>query len=253
MSRQLQNVPHRARSTRRLQLPLVALAALLALCAPELRAQVSADDAIKKILTTIDEELTEIDKLLLETSKRDAVGNSERSEQLQQAIKETQSSQERVVRGIDRLIEELEKQGGGGGGGGQGEPQEGQQQNGDDPLEDQQPGQRQDGEGPPQPQSAPKPQPGGQQGEQKQQGDGQPKNGQKDPQTGQQMSGSAPPEGGTERVLRERDRAQWGDLPDYDIHVHERGGLPKVPEKYRRLLEEYQRRGQKTGTSKRRR
>ena len=49
------------------------------------------------------------------------------------------------------------------------------------------------------------------------------------------------PEDGTEHVDRNATDVRWGSLPPYLQFVYSRGGVPDVPEKYRRLLEAYQR------------
>ena len=207
-------------------------------------AQVSPDQAVKKILETIDEELAEIDRMLLETSKRNSTGDSGGTDKLKRLMKDTRGSQERVVRGIDQLIEELEKMQNqqGGGGGGQGQQQQGQpQQRSEDPLQDQEQSTRQDSATPESTRNLkPDQKPPQQQGEQ-----GQP-SAQENPQQGQNVESAKRPEDGAERVIREADRGKWGELQKYEFQNHLRGGLPEVPEKYRKFLEEYHRKNQRT-------
>ncbi len=201
-----------------------------------LPAQIGPQDNIKKILETIDEELQEIDRLLMQSRNRQSGSSS--ADQMRKLIKETQGSQKRVVRGIDQLIEELnnmsQQQSQSGGQGEKKDRQQGQQ----DPLQDQEQSQRQrtqTGE-----QKAPEPQ-----GQKPQDGQ-QPKDGQKNPKDAKNRTdGEQVPEG-EERVVRPEDRARWGNLPTYDLTRHLRGGFPSVPEKYRRLLDAYHKGNQKT-------
>ena len=242
----------------------LAFVAALACSSLSLCAQISPEDAVRQILESIDDELSEIEKQLLETSKRNSVGKDGSTEQVQKLLEETQGSQGRVVRGIDQLIDELQKmqQQQQGGGGGQSQQQD--QQRSQDPLEDQERTQRQEiqqdaGQRQDQPQQ------GQQQGQQQQQQQGQQQSQQ--PQDGSQANDNKedrPPQGGNtksgsqaqegeERSVRESDRARWGQLQKYDIHTHQKGSLPEVPEKYRRLLEEFQRNGQRSGSNRRQR
>lgn len=213
----------------------------LALAAPvtSANAQVSPDEAIKKILRTIDEELEEIDRLLLQ-SRKEPGGDARSAADIEKLMKETQGSQKRVVRGIDQLIEELQKMQSSGSGSGSGNPQ-GQPQRSDDPLENQDQSTRQENET--REQQAPKP------GQQQQGKQDQAKNDQRDPKNGKNTKQGQRAEDEEERVIRDADRAKWGNLPQYKLPKHLRGGLPEVPEKYRRFLEAYQRTNQRSNNS----
>lgn len=228
-------------------------------CATTSRAQVGPEEAVKKILDTINQELEEIDKMLLESSKRDAVGDAAAPERIKRLIEETKGSQDRVVRGIDDLIKQLEQMSQQNSSGG-GQSQDQQQQRSDEPVDDQQRSTRQDGEGPPRQQNSERPgaQQGQQQGQQQDQKPGQgdpqgqgqdPTGNQPDPKTGQNADGSARPDGATERVERAGGDARWGELPDYQLPVHLRGGHPSVPEKYRGFIEEYHKQNQRVRTN----
>ena len=209
-----------------------------------LSAQVSPEDSIRKILKTIDEELKDIDRLLLQSREKSASSGSDSKKAVQALIKETQGSQARVVRGIDQLIEELQKMSSSSSSGEGESGDQTSQERSSDPLKNQEDSQRQETENQEQ---------RSQQG--KKPGEKPGKSGDKpEPKTqpdGGNTKVGAQPAGAEERVIRERDRASWGQLPQYDFHQHIRGGLPKVPEKYRRLLEAYQKASNKTVRQKR--
>ncbi|MCA8943384.1 MAG: hypothetical protein KDB80_12545 [Planctomycetes bacterium] len=208
--------------------PLLCTIVLGLICASPALTQIDPKDNIKKILETIDEELKEIDRLLLRPNAPDASSRS--TEQMRKRVQESHGSQERVVRGIDELIQQLQQMQSGQGGSSQEDEQQRQQQG---QPEDQEQTQRQENQTQAPPSDAPQP---GQQGQENPQDRPTPT---QNSQTGQL------PESGEERHVREADRARWGNLPLYDLGRHSRGGLPEVPEKYRRLLEAYQKANQK--------
>ena len=59
-------------------------------------------------------------------------------------------------------------------------------------------------------------------------------------QVGQNQAAQRPPaEGEKEAVTRDADAATWGTLPDYMGAIKQRGGVPEVSEKYRKLYDAY--------------
>ncbi len=71
-------------------------------------------------------------------------------------------------------------------------------------------------------------------GEQKQPGGGE------NPKDAQNKTARRQPkDDGTETVQREGGTADWGNLPEYLGGVKQRGGVPEVSEKYRKLYEAY--------------
>ena len=220
--------------------PVPVLLAALALPAGA-TAQVGPEETIKKILEDISEQMSEIDRLLLEASKsRQAAEGIEQSvERMKDLMTETQSGHTRVIEGIDELIRQIEQMpSSGGGGGGQFDPNQDQRSGGEVRDQEQQ-GRRDQSETP----DLTQPQGGQQQQEQQ----GQPQQGEQ-PQDGPDEAGppgenvpsDQPKDGATERAVREEDNALWGNLPPYLQFLHSRGHRPEVPEKYRRLLEAYQ-------------
>jgi hypothetical protein len=201
------------------------------------------EETVKKILHEVAEEMREIDRLLLSSSQREAREALERGAAgLQKLIDQTRDSQGRVVRGIDRLIEELQsmqqsrqrqQQS-------QQEPQDGQPQDGQQrPQDSSEPGSRRDGRRQENqtPDIAQQPQPDRQEpGRQD-----RPTDPSADPLSqGQNVRSGAQQPDGSEKVDREGVDGSWGDLPKYVHFLHSRGGVPDVPEKYRRLVEAYQ-------------
>lgn len=75
-----------------------------------------------------------------------------------------------------------------------------------------------------------------QQGEQKK----EPTDPSADARSGQNKTAQKPPsEGEKEAVTRGADAANWGTLPDYMGAIKQRGGVPEVSEKYRKLYDAY--------------
>lgn len=207
-------------------------------------AQIDPNENIKKILRLIDEELEEIDKLLMQTNRPPKTGESSGVEHMRKLVKETQGSQERVVDGIDLLIEELQQRQSSSSSSSSSEPQDDQQRQQQQQQQDQQQSQRQENERqrPPEQQGQP---------QQPQQSQNQQANDQQSqPQPPRNIDAGAARPGGEERHLRDADRSRWGNLPQYDLGRHSRGGLPEVPEKYRRLLEAYQKTNQRADRSR---
>ncbi len=231
-----------------------------------LTAQNDSKQVVQKIANEVQSELEAIDRLLQQSGR----AQGQKADGARELVSRSQESMEKVVRGMDRMIDELQKMAQqsqkqpsgspppeGQPGEPQGEPQEGQQpgetsgrpqggqgQRQEIPTPDL--AQRPDGEQPGQPQPG-QPQPGqpqpGQEQPQGQQPQGQePQDGQQPPQQGTNVVGGAPKEGETEQVGRGTEDGSWGDLQKYVPPDHLRGGVPEVPTRYRRLWEAFQRR-----------
>lgn len=227
-------------------------AAALALLLPGARLSAQGDPVqeIKEIAESIDEQLREIDRLLLESGKKDQT-RSVPKDLLQQAQEHSRSAED----GIDKLIEklnEMKNRGGGGGGGGesqqQQQPQDGQSQGQPRPGQGQ-PGARRENQTP---DFVQQPQPGqqqqGQEGQQQQQPgqqqsqpqpSGQPVGGQEVPTGGENRPGNSPPEQETGPGQPGTGEGSWGELQPYLNFLRNRGATPKVPDKYRKYYEAY--------------
>ncbi|MHC5064764.1 MAG: hypothetical protein ACYTG5_12415 [Planctomycetota bacterium] len=228
---------------------VIASSGLVLMLASPSQAQISPEENIKKILQAIDEEMREIDRLLMESSRRDAAGGMEKAaERLKDLMQQGQVTQDQVVQDITKLIEELESMQSNNQQSSQGQQQSQSDQSGQKPG-DQQRSTRQNNRTPEMVDQ------GGQ--DQKQQGENQPQQGEKPQdardqafQEGENKPAGARPEDGTERVERDSEDARWGDLPKYARFLMNRGALPEVPEKYRRLVEAYQKQSHKAGSDK---
>lgn len=76
--------------------------------------------------------------------------------------------------------------------------------------------------------------------EQNQEPAGQPKQPQDNPHAGRnQTAQQAQKDDGQEVVGREGGTASWGNLPEYLGAIKQRGGVPEVSEKYRKLYDAY--------------
>lgn len=76
--------------------------------------------------------------------------------------------------------------------------------------------------------------------EQQKPGEQKPSGGGENPQDAQNKTAKrAPKEDGTENVERSGETAAWGSLPEYLGGIKQRGGVPEVSEKYRKLYEAY--------------
>lgn len=236
--------------------------------APRATAQIDPGDAVRKIAETIEKEMSEIDRLLRESSRAGGA-NAEASSRIRELIDGTRQSQGKVVQGIDDLIGELEKmaqqsqsqqqsqqqqdqqQQQNGQQGQQGQEQQGQQQ--------QQPGGQGNRRENQTPDLAQQPNQGQQQGEPGQQG--QPQNqpqdqpgradspGEDQQREGRNTQAGTAAEGGSERVERQDGAEGWGSLQKYVPPQYQRAGAPQVPARYRRLHEAFQKRAHQTGKS----
>ncbi len=220
--------------------------------ASQLLAQ-GADPAkeIAELAKRVAEQLEEIDRLLLESSKKNQP-RSTPTEKLQQA----RATSETVESGIDELIEKLNQmknQGGGGQGEDQQQKQDQQQQQGQEqqqqgrnqrrenqtpdfvqqPKEGQQQGQK------PGEQQPGQQQPGGQQPQGQQQGKSNPEGPDQSKDPGQNTTGNRQPEPELGPGQQGTGEGSWGELQDYVNFLKNRGSPPKVPEKFRKYWEAY--------------
>ncbi|MGE3172767.1 MAG: hypothetical protein AB7O97_09075 [Planctomycetota bacterium] len=219
-----------------------ALLGAVAVGGPGLMAQQDPSREIQELARRIDEQMQEIDRLLLESSKPQG-GDTAPKELLKRSREESQT----VEQTIDELIVKLQEmqQSGGGGqgdsdqpsqgqqGGEQQQPQQGQNQSNGQPQNRRDSGnpefmQQPDGQ----------PQHEGQQGQDPQQGS-QPQGGQENPSDGETMPGMQPPDDGTAPGQPGTDGGEWGNLQPYENFLRNRGSPPKVPEKYRKFWEAY--------------
>jgi hypothetical protein len=193
---------------------------------------------IQEIARSIDEQLQEIDRLLLESGKQ----NQSRSRP-RQLLEQASERGGTVEGGIDQLIEkltEMKNQSSSSSssseqpqqqpqpGQGQGQPQQGQSQN------------RRENQTP---DFVQQPQPGGQQpaGQEPrpQPQDGQPQGGQDAADTPENQRGNRPPETELGPGQPGTGDGTWGELQPYVNFLKNRGSAPKVPEKYRKYWEAY--------------
>lgn len=188
---------------------------------------------LKQIADKVAEEMKEIDRLLLERDASKATGEALRRsvEGIEKMLDNAGSANKRVQQGIDELIQQLEECGlcdNPGDGSGQSQQDQQEQQG----RRNQQPGTRQENATPDmvrQPQ------------EQQQQQDGrEPKGNQQDsPNARNQDAAKAPTEDGVEVTERPGEVAEWGNLPEYLGGIKQRGGIPEISEKYRKLYDAY--------------
>lgn len=207
---------------------------------------------IQEIARSVEQQLQEIDRLLLESGKANQA-RAQPTQMLDQARERGQAVQD----GIDKLIEklnEMKNQGGGGSpseeeqsqqpkdgqGQGQGQPQQGQPQN-----------RRENGTPDfvqqPQQQDQPQPQPGGTEPQPAQPQQGQPQGGQDAQTAAENRPGNRPPESATGPGQNPQGEEGWGELQPYVNFLKNRGSSPKVPERYRKYWEAYLKQKQGSG------
>jgi DNA mismatch repair ATPase MutL len=218
---------------------------------PALPAQNGPDPMheIQEIARQVDRQLQEIDRLLLESGRRDQT--RQRPKELLQQARERS---EEVEKGIDKLIDELNKlkqqrqQSSGSQSQDQQEQQDQQNQEQNQQQQQQrqrnrrenqtpdiaqrprnQPGQPQEQQGQQQGQQPQQPQPDGQ----------QPNGGQETPDGGQNRRGDQPPDSEVGPAQPGTGDGTWGELQPYVNFLKNRGSMPKVPEKYRKYWEAY--------------
>ncbi|MBX3463341.1 MAG: hypothetical protein KF830_09230 [Planctomycetes bacterium] len=196
---------------------------------------------IQEIARTIDEQLQEIDRLLLESGRQNQA-RSRPKELLQQASERGTA----VEGGIDRLIEKLTEM----------KNQSSSGSSSDDQQQQQQPspsgqGRPQPSPGQPQnrresgtPDFVQQPQPAGQepQGQQepaRPQPDGRPEGGQDAADTAENRPGNRQLEPELGPGQAGQGDGTWGELQPYVNFLKNRGSAPKVPEKYRKYWEAY--------------
>lgn len=198
---------------------------------------------IQEIARSVDEQLQEIDRLLLESGRKNQA-RSLPKEMLQKAHEQSEG----VEGGIDQLIEKLtQMKNQSGSSSSQGEQQQQQPKDGQpQPRPGQGQQNRRENQTPDfvqQPQQGEQQQ--GQQGEQQQpQGQkptpqGQPQGGQEAPGPGQNQVGRTPPESELGPGQRGQGEGTWGELQPYVNFLKNRGSAPKVPEKFRKYWEAY--------------
>ncbi|MCA8964709.1 MAG: hypothetical protein H6838_05845 [Planctomycetes bacterium] len=206
---------------------------------------------IKELAKRVGEQLEEIDRLLLESSKKNQP-RATPTEKLQQA----KTTSEAVESGIDELIDklnEMKNQGGGGQSEDQQQKQQDQQQQQGQQQQQQGNNQRRENQTPDfvqQPkdgqQQGQKPgeqqpgeQPGGNKPQDQQKRDGNPNGAQQSNDPGQNTTGNRQPEPETGPGQPGTGEGGWGELQDYVNFLKNRGSPPKVPEKFRKYWEAY--------------
>jgi hypothetical protein len=254
------------------RLPTFCLLGLaLLMLTPSATAQVDPSDAVRKIAETIEKEMSEIDRLLRESSRAGGA-NAEASSRIRELIDGTRQSQGKVVQGIDDLIGELEKMAQQSQSQSQqsSQPPQDQQQSGQQGQQGQQ-GQEQQGQQRPggqgnrrenqTPDLAQQPNQGEQSGDQEPGQQGQPQNqpqnqpsgadspGEEQRREGRNTQTGAAAEGSSERVERQDGAEGWGSLQKYVPPQYQRAGAPQVPARYRRLHEAFQKRAHQTQKS----
>ena len=199
---------------------------------------------IQEIARQVDEQLQEIDRLLLESGRRDQ--QRQRPKELLQQARERSVD---VEKGIDKLIEELTKL------------KQQQQQQSSSSSQDQQDQQQQSQDEQRQRQGQrnrrenqtseftqrqrnqsgeqQQQQQGQQQGEQPMPEGQQPNGGQETPDGGENRRGNQPPESELGPGQPGTGEDGWGELQPYVNFLKNRGSMPKVPEKYRKYWEAY--------------
>ncbi|MBL8730729.1 MAG: hypothetical protein JNM25_20085 [Planctomycetes bacterium] len=201
---------------------------------------------IQEIARSVDEQLQEIDRLLLESGKQ-SQARSRPKELLEQASERSTT----VEDGIEKLIQKLTemKNQGGEGSPSDGEPQPGQGQ-GQQPQPQGSPQNRRENQTP---DFVQQPKPDGEQpGQEPKPGepkpaDGQPQGGEQAQDTPENRRGNRPPESETGPAQAGDGDGTWGELQPYVNFLKNRGSSPKVPEKYRKYWEAYLKNKQGSG------
>ena len=181
---------------------------------------------IKQLVTEANKKLREIDSLLLGASPGTREGRKESADRLDRA-KERQKA---VIEAIDKIIESLprdrKKQGGGGR-----PPRKEEQQK----PKDEQEQKKREREKNPDLKKKEKDK------EEKKGGD--PKdNKDRDRRKGRNEKRPKPPENPTGRTPSQEGVENWGNLPAWVKKFFKKGDVPSLPEKYRKLWEEFQKR-----------
>lgn len=224
-------------------------------------AQIGPEQAIRKIADEVQQEMATIDQLLRDSSRGGSPTQpaTDGGQDVRELIDQTKESHTKVLRGIDRLIEELQNMA---------QQSQSSSSSSQDQQQQQQGGPPQDGEPQPQQGQGSRPQGarqeiqtpemvdrGESEGQQRQPGENQPaqpqgeqpRDGDHARAEGENRIGTAPAEGATEAVERGADAEKWGDLQKYVPPQYQRAGVPQVPAKYRRLHEAFQKRSSRSG------
>lgn len=215
-----------------LLLPALLLPAPLLAQDPSLR-------EIQEIARRVDEQLREIDRLLLESSK--ARGEGQRPQEL---LQQSRQQSEVVEQGIDDLIAKLtqmKNQSPSSQSDQQQQQQQQQRQQQQDPSQQQRPQNRRenpDQEFMPQGQQQQGEQQQGQQQQQQQQAN-RPEGPEQNPPGGENREGNLPPDQATGPGQPGTGDDEWGKLQPYVNFLKNQGSPPKVPEKYRKYWEAY--------------
>lgn len=216
-------------------------------------AQIGGDtqERIRKIVQEVAKEMQEIDRLLLQGGTAEALRGLDRNvRRIDELLKQSSSSQAEVVRGIEELIQQIQSMPPSGSSS-QGDESQDQSERPDRrPGSQQRPGEQRNRIETPdmvrqgQQQGQDQQQQQQQEGQRRERGQRDPRSGQDDRSAGEQRPANQPPPAdGTENVDHGDDAARWGQLPKYLQFVQSRGGLPEVPEKYRKLYEAYTKQG----------
>jgi hypothetical protein len=209
---------------------------------------------IQEIARRVEEQLTEIDRLLLESGKKDQARS--RPKELLQQAKDLGKETEATIDDLIKKLTDMKNQGGGGSSSSQQDQQDPQQQQ---DQQQQQPQQQQQQRGQQnrrenqtpdfvrQPQQGQEqqqgqqqqPQPQGQQQQQPEPQGQRPQAGHETPDGGQNKTGNNQPEPELGPGNRGAGDESWGELQPYVNFLKNRGSPPKVPEKFRKYWEAY--------------
>lgn len=206
----------------------------LGVSAPSASAQSDEEARAKELISTIQKEMSDIDKMLMEADSAapGEVGAKLEAtvENIEELLRQVQENQASVVRNIEELVKmtkyQQSNQSSGGGGKGEkkgsgSEPKNKERGKDKDPGELQKQGGPKDGQKP------------------ENQGKDQPKDGGPDDQEGEQKDGQAPPDGENEKFQRDGNAGRWGFLPPKVGETFTNLSEDEFPEKYRRLIQKY--------------
>lgn len=218
---------------------ILILTGLLAATAPLPAQFVDPRKKIRDIVEEIAREMHEIDRMLLRTSSSGAGEAAERmartAQRIDKLLEQTRSSQGKVVEGIDKLLEEIQKMARQNGGSC---PFGSDADSGGQPRQDRpQPGRRQ---------QTPQPRMQRDRGSQSRSEGEEPRGGRDQRDRGRNRPASSRPEDPTQRVPPNRDAKRWGNLPRYLEFLKTRGGSPEIPERYRKFYEAFLKRSRKS-------
>jgi len=207
-------------------------------------AQDEDEQRARQLIEQIKKDMEQIDRMLMQVDGDGAAtaeDASERLEDVQRNIEEllnqVRDDQLQVVENIEelvRLTKYSQSQGGGGGGEepppSNGEQQKNRERSGDPEVEDLKY------------QGQPKPRDQDQQQGDQQQGGQEPKDGRPESGEGEQEVGAKRPPGETGEFQQEDVSGRWGSLPPKAQNSISPASWERMPEKYRRIIEDYYRR-----------